>query len=299
MNKLYLKKDNPNIFYENDDEPIGKNKRKKWRDEYKHKVILYRIFNFLRSIGWNIEHDTTKHKCIRYSHFCGKYKELEFKADFYPAGFKLEFFQNINFENRNGGYYDFDRYYKMPYLTKKRFLLTCNKVKEFCEKELKMPVNWVFDKSKLSAIDWVKLDYVTSWHHAEKNMNFDLDKTANCEYSYNNRDKNDIPIKQGDIKYFVNYKTKRIARGKCYHNINNMYWVILNNSEFHNVASRSLFDKPEELRGRFTKQKELTDEQKLRSENRKLKNQLKNIQRDKKLKRINKNANFSSKKRMV
>lgn len=285
--KLLFKYDNPSIYYRNDNDDGVRKRGIPWRKEFKHTIILYRIFNYLRSSGWIIENDKSVAKCIQYCHFYGKYKELEFKAAIYPAGFEIKFFQNINVENSNGGYYDFDRYEKMPYLTKKRFILTCNKIKDFCEKVLNIPGEFKVAKSKLSAESWIKQNYVENWHHPEKDIHFDLNDTTLGEYDteYNANDKNNKRIKQGDIRYFYYRRTKRIARGKCYHNINNMWWVILNKHEFANVACFELFDEPENLRGRNTHQRELTELQKLKSENKKLKNKLKNIELSKRKRR--------------
>lgn len=284
---LFFGYDRPDIYYRNDNDDGVRKKGIPWRKEFKHTITLYRIFNYLRSLGWIIENDKSVAKCIQYCRFYGKYKELEFKANTYPAGFKIEFFQSINVENPHGGYYDFDRYEKMPYLTKKRFILTCNKIKDFCEKVLNIPGELEIAKSKLSAESWIKQDYVEKWHHPEKDIHFDLNDTTLGEYDteYNANDKNNKRIKQGDIKYSYYWRTKRIARGKCYHNINNMWWVILNKHEFANVACFELFDEPKNLRGRNTHQRELTELQKLKSENKKLKNKLKNIELSKRKRR--------------
>ena len=76
-------------------------------------------------------------------------------------------------------------------------------------------------------------------------MNFnlkDLDGTT-CKESYNNTDKNKKIIYNGDVKYFRDFSTGRWFKGVVYHNINNMWWVIINNTKRTNISSFELFDK--------------------------------------------------------
>ncbi len=51
----------------------------------------------------------TSLKLFEKSHFVGRRGDLEFYAERYPRGFRIEFFQNVNFENPNGGRYDFEK----------------------------------------------------------------------------------------------------------------------------------------------------------------------------------------------
>lgn len=59
--------------------------------------------------------------------------------------------------------------------------------------------------------------------------------------NYNCRSKDGNHIKNGEIKYFYD-RNRKLQRGIISHNINNMWWVILNNYEYRNVASFELFD---------------------------------------------------------
>lgn len=54
-------------------------------------------------------------------------------------------------------------------------------------------------------------------------------------------DKNKVQMKDGDFRYFRDYKG-RINRGIVYHNINNMWWVDANKQLF-NMANFELFEK--------------------------------------------------------
>lgn len=214
---------------------------------FSHYPILHRVLNLMEERGFEVGRDPRiqeHYSCLNKDHWYGRKGELEFKADRYPNGFKLEFFQNINYENKCGGYYDFDKFEKMPYLIKKRFINETNKIASFLE-SLGVKNNSKPDY-KL-AEDKIKQDLVESWHHPQKDMNFnlsDLDGTT-AEQSYNNTDRDKKTIYNGQIKYFRDRFDGRLRRGKVYHNINNMWWVILNKDKYSNIASFELFDATE------------------------------------------------------
>lgn len=220
-----------------------------WQDRYKwsHYPIMHRLLNFMGSRGFEIGRDPEiqKHyKSLDKDRWYGKKGDLEFVAKRYPRGFEFEFYQNIVFKNSNGGKYDFDKFEKAPYLIKLQWINETKKMGEFL-KSL-----GVADKSNpilKTAEDKIKYAFVESWHHPQKDMNFnltDLDGTA-CESSYNSMDRDKKTILNGQVKYF-RYWNGRLMRGKVYHNINNMWWVILNDTEYTNIDSFELFDPTEE-----------------------------------------------------
>lgn len=213
------------------------------RNKWSHYAILYILLNFMKSRGWHIEHDKETHKCIRQDYWNGKKKDLEFHLHRYPRGFLFEFFQNIVYENPRGGRYDFDKFEKMPYLIKLMYLNETRHMKAFLEG---LGINNLVDATPTEykyAEEKIKHHYVESWHHPQKDMNFklsDLDGTT-CKYSFNNTDRDGKTIYNGQIKYFRHWNG-RLMRGKVYHNINNMWWVILNSNDYTNVADFELFD---------------------------------------------------------
>ena len=60
-------------------------------------------------------------------------------------------------------------------------------------------------------------------------------------YKHNSNDKNGKKIICGDKKCFYDWRTNRLSIGYAWHNINNMWWVIVNNKKY-NIASFNLFD---------------------------------------------------------
>ena len=217
------------------------------RDKWSHYPILHRVLNFMATRGFEIGRDPRiqkNYKCLNKDNWYGKKGDLEFKAERYPRGFRIQFYQNINYQNKMGGYYDFDKFNKMLYILKLMFINETNKIAEFL-KEL-----GVTNKTKPEykfAEDKIKQRYVGEWHHPQKDMNFDLSDLdgITCEESYNNTDRDEKTIYNGEIKCFRDWNG-RLSRGKVYHNINNMWWVILNDKEYTNIADFQLFDATEE-----------------------------------------------------
>lgn len=229
-------------------------KRMGWQDEskYRHYGLWKETLSFLSSIGFYVADDKEIKKrapILNNDHKWGRYNGLEFKTERYPAGFKIEFYQNINYVNPNGGYYDFDKYKKMPYLMQKQFDLTVKKVSQFFEGK------GIINKTKpvcQTAVDKIINDYIESWHHPQKEK-FDLRSVdgESPEESYNKKDRDGKDLKNGQVKYFRRFDGY-LRRGTVYHNINNMWWVILNKTEFTNIANFDLFDLTEnDKRGRL------------------------------------------------
>lgn len=81
-------------------------------------------------------------------------------------------------------------------------------------------------------------------HIHGKNINSlsDISAIVN-EYpdGHNNMDANKKRIVSGELKYFYDWKTKRLSCGIAIHNINNMWWVMINGTR-RNLASFELFD---------------------------------------------------------
>ncbi len=207
---------------------------------YNHHALWLKIISLLNRRVFNVVADQRVDKCIRKGYKYGKNKYgIEMKTNIYPNGFEMQFYQNVTKpENSNGGQYDFDKFARMPYLLKlsvKAEILAIEKlVKRFIKVEQCDP--------KENAVEFILNRFQTS--SFTKNNIKSLDEMdslmSDHDHSYNSQDKNKLKINNGDIKYF--YDNKRLARGKAYHNINNMWWVILNDTTVTNISSNQLFD---------------------------------------------------------
>jgi hypothetical protein len=180
------------------------------------------------------------YKCLNKDHWYGRKGDLEFKASRYPAGWKIEFFQNIFFENSNGGEYDFDKYQKMPYLIKLLFRNELRHIRDFL---LELGCPDVTKPIYTTAEDKIKHGYVESWDHPQKDVNFDLWNipTRDDIGDYNRRDRDKKLLNNGELKYFRDF-SGYLARGMTFHNINNMWWVITDRNTKRNLADFELFD---------------------------------------------------------
>lgn len=88
----------------------------------------------------------------------------------------------------------------------------------------------------------IKRDYVISWHHPQNDINFKLsDLDGKTSEHYGNKDRDGKTLFNGQIKGYKDYDGK-FGKGKIYHNINNMWWVIPSLYERRNIAAFHFFD---------------------------------------------------------
>ena len=112
-----------------------------WRRNQKfvHDAYFWKILNMLKDEGFDVHHDESVSKIIRRNYIEGIRRDLKFKAQRFPAGFEIVFYQDIVHENPHGGFYDFDKRQKMPYLIglqyEKYMNLIVKKIKSLVEVE--------------------------------------------------------------------------------------------------------------------------------------------------------------------
>ena len=105
--------------------------KKDWlHHEFCHYGYFHRIMNMLAAEGFNVQQDPDVDKIIRRDYWIGKRGDLEFDAQKYPNGFKIQFFQNVVHENQSGGRYDFNKLEKMPYLIRLQYKKYLNNILE-------------------------------------------------------------------------------------------------------------------------------------------------------------------------
>lgn len=211
-------------------------------EQWRHYAYFYKILHMLADEGFNVEKDSEilKHyRIISRDHWYGRRGDLEFSAHKFPAGFEIIFFQNVNFENPNGGKYDFDKLGKMPYLIRLQYTLYMRKIIE--KLKTLTEVKDTTPPPAKTAEEKVKRDLVYGWHFFP-DMNFNLQTDVREPESYYGVDRNKKPIRNGEIKYFRNRRSGYIMRGRVYYCANMNYWVILNEREAVIVANYDLFD---------------------------------------------------------
>lgn len=237
-----------------DDEPCYN-----FNDEHKnaHWKLWEKINDYLRRRGFKVTACPKMvkgyYRSLSKNHRYGIKNGLEFHTDRYPRGFKYEFYQNFNFENPNGGRYDHDKYSKMPYRIKLTFRNELTRLAEFV-KSLGVKVEI---EKHLSDIEHIleRENENTHIHHPTKPITSldelkELIASNDSVSAYNAKDANDKLMECGQEKYFYDYND-RLAKGIVYHNINNMWWVIVNGKSY-NKCCRDFFDKPEVIKRKLS-----------------------------------------------
>lgn len=210
----------------------------------------------MRSFKVRLDAETKRHySTICRNHHEGAKGELRFKMRLSGRCLEVIFFQNLVYINPNGGQYDFDRRQKMPYLIGKQYELERGKLADLvlnvagCTLQL---------DRKLIGIDLVmsRRKEIEDFHGN--------DFYAKPPQPYNSRSATGCPVKDKEVVYFVDYMTRRWSRGIAYHNINNMWWVLLSSGQVRNMASFDLCyrDEIDDLKGCRIKREDI--EQKLR-----------------------------------
>jgi hypothetical protein len=221
---------------------LDKSKREAWKTP--HKSLWWELLNFLQNKrGFDVFKDERieKHyKSLSNTHRQGKKADLEFKSDIYGNGFKIEFYQNIVFDNPHGGQYDFDKFNKMPYLIKKSFLNEIYHIKRFFTEHN------VTDNSDglLKTAEEKVLKHIREYrqfHHKDQFESLQESIGHSPNETYNHLDQDKKQLFNGQVKYFRDSKGY-LQRGTVYHHINNMWWVITNRFDYRNLGSGQLFD---------------------------------------------------------
>lgn len=86
-------------------------------DEKGMKQVLHGLLGHLRGRGWCVERDpeTLKHHpTIAAFYWYGRKGDLELSARLCGLNPEVDLYQNLQFENPNGGRYDFDKFERMP-----------------------------------------------------------------------------------------------------------------------------------------------------------------------------------------
>jgi len=238
-----------------------------WSKRQPHFPILHRVLNFMADRGFKVSRDPRieKHyKILTKDHWYGRKGDLEFKAERYPVGWKIEFFQNIVFENKSGGEYDFGKFEKMPYLIKLLFLNECRHIAKFL---INLEASDQTRPNYKLAEDCIK-EHIVKYTIGVKfkdpsEFNLGDYVCSSSKYSSNITDRDGKVIQNGQIKY-IRYYDGRLRRGRVYHHINNMWWIIFDKFGYSNYASFELFDpKPEDFRVRRIKKEYLDRKKKL------------------------------------
>lgn len=209
--------------------------------------LYLNICNYFKRRGFDVVRDEeafNNYPTISKGYKYGIKNGLEFNSKPTSAGFTFEFYQNINFENKNGGKYDFNKYEKMPYRIKLTYRNEMFKLADF----LKTKNVEVIIKYPLSDIEKIIKSNQDNTHIHGQNIKcledigvYMASESGRHNRENNSKDANKKQITCGETKYFYDYYNKKLSRGIVYHHINNMWWVLVNGKSY-NISSFDLFD---------------------------------------------------------
>lgn len=221
-------------------------KKGSW-DIDEHSKVFRKMLDFLGQHGFYVCKDKEIVKnfpSLSKYRYEGGFGELRFKAEYHENRCKIEFYQNVNVVNQNGGFYDFDKLEKMPYLIKLRFEWIKKHLIDFFTQYFNQSVKIKYYDEPTLAVDKIKERWVNSCHHRIKDMNFnlsDFDGKEQLEYpSYGHIGADGKKLCNGDIKYFYD-RSGHLCRGKIYEDINDNWDVIINKYEIKCNYHSSIF----------------------------------------------------------
>lgn|GEM_PF-1835265 len=207
-----------------------------------------RLMLLLQGIGFEVGRDPEverHYSILGPTHRYGKWRDLEFKAHTYPTGCKVEFFQNVVFENRNGGAYDFSRRAKMPYLIGKRFEYAVRAIRKH------LTERGFSEQTEISSANPDPLAYFNDrwddqYYRKRGEHRFKRDETGWPALSelnhYQTFDADKLPIRHGDVLLTRDSKGY-LRRGRVWGGINGMWTFVYGpgQRDFTHVSFSKLF----------------------------------------------------------
>lgn len=136
---------------------------------------------------------------------------------------------NVEFELQ------YERDLKLNYLQNKKI--------ELIQKNLTKEIQRLYPLAKLKESEkmtWHNKPNIHYYKNNEDRINHIISHPSKEVLSGSNaKDQDGVLLTDGETRYF--YYQNRLMRGQVYHNINNMWWVIINKHQFTNLGSHNLF----------------------------------------------------------
>jgi hypothetical protein len=251
-----------------------------WNASWHHYGIFHRVANILcdecRFVKSDVPYDelvVKSYPSLWKDYRWGGNNIFRFEGHRYPTGFKFEFYYLKSRTGREDdlGVYDYDRFKHLINFERLVFQRAAKKI---------------ISSISSAGVDLEYEEYLPFGRKAVLNKIKELENFQGPSYQYdlykdrmgsNAIDRDKKVIKNGELKYFRDYWSGRLLRGEVVHNINNMWWVILNETSARNIASHDLFDPtPEDFRvKRLVKDRAKPEERVRRKIGTKLFNELK------------------------
>jgi len=241
-----------------------------WEEQVNEEDMMRQVYSplirFLRTRGFLIRRDPyiMKHfRILSQRHHAGRIDDLEVKVELSGRCLKVEFFQNLNFENSNGGQYDFDKFKKMPYLMQKRFALEASAIMA----HLSSHHRYSLSKNVIGISPFDIISSIRGFSRAQEPLRgfndtwgadrFERDETgwpvsSSYDHGYN-KDREGIPLRNGMQRWFRG-RDGYLRFGIIYTNMNEMWQIVYGpgRNDTTWASGRELFSlQPEDCRRRY------------------------------------------------
>jgi len=214
----------------------------RWQDVLKEPAgqALVAIVKLLRSLGWKVRKDKEVPASIRNGFRIARKGSLFCYIDQGGRCCKVEAFTEYNRKNQNGGRYDFDKLEKMSYLDRMRWVTVRSKIIALFPGAIVTSSD-----ERFIGIEWIQ-------SRREEGCHAHVITPGESNQPPYNRKASDgtLLVDAQPVNFF---RCGRIQSGIAFHNINNMWWVLLPSGEIRNIASFDLFPigSVEVRRGRY------------------------------------------------
>ena len=216
------------------------------------------IIERLRRRGFKVNQDQTVDRIIRKHYYLGRKGDLEFRAHTCGRMFDIVFFQNLVVEHTHGGYYDYQKFKRMP----RTMQLQCAVEMSHVLRKL-LELGYILEGTHQGI---VSADLLSVFRHAQgrtdegdplaqfnRSWNFPSDwKTggrfqrdasgwptiASVAEHQPNKDKNGLPLVSGETMYCRH--EGRLYRGIA-RPVPNGSWMLISNGSSVQVHAKALF----------------------------------------------------------
>lgn len=212
---------------------------------------MMRVFRALRGLlyrrGWRLVQEPGVHPRIRKGHYLGRKGDLEAVVEYAGRHIKVEFFQNVaNVENTHGGRYDFGKLARMPRTMRLQCIVEMTALVRWALQIGYVPGRRGYDSAALrfSVAEPLARNIKQAmedrpWREGDTPLDvfnrtwgekrFRRDETGwptDAELGpYNRRDRDGAMLRNGDIRYFYDCRSRRLLRGRVFTSMNNMWMV--------------------------------------------------------------------------
>lgn len=205
------------------------------------KELFDTLIKLLGRSGFKMKADpdyTEHYRTISKYHRLAKNGALYCSARYYTTGMEISFYPEYATGNPHGPKYCSNKFQQMNYLDQKHVELIQKKVREL------LVSKGFEDRSKpvfSNAREQAEFNMRSCWHFYDYDTNEGTHPYLKDTASYNGRDTDKKPLRNGMVKYFYDWDGT-LKRGTIYYSLNSMWYVVLNKHSITQAQASDLFD---------------------------------------------------------